>query len=177
MPKNYFNQVFTTSPNFSNDERLLWITNLVQSLSLPELEFAKKKIHEAQSKRFFTIPDEILIYVFSLVSDIHDLNRCRLICRRWNRILRENTIWKTACKKNGYNGKLKLNHTIWNRIFKSHYITQRNWKKGNFSLRHIKQIINPQDPSGLCVAFDDKWVISLKFGHGEQGKLWNYHTG
>jgi WD40 repeat protein len=128
-------------------------------------------------RRFFTIPDEIMIYVFSLISDIHDLNRCSLTCKRWNRILRENAIWKTACRKNGFTGQVIRNHRVWNRLFKYYYITQRNWKKGRFSIRHFKQIIDPNNPSGLCAAFDDKWVISLNFGGGDQGKVWNYHTG
>jgi len=180
MPKNDFNHAlkYETPSMIGKENRFSWIDNLIVGFSLSELEYAKKKIHEAQMRRFFLIPDEILIYVFSTISeDIHDLNRCRLTCRRWNRILKENSIWKTACKQNGFSGKLMLNHSIWNRIFKYNYITQRNWKKGRFSIRSVKRIIDPNNPSGLCAAFDDKWVISLNFGNGEQGKVWNYHTG
>ena len=86
-------------------------------------------------------------------------------------------IWKTICYKNGFYGKSLFNHSRWNRIFKFHYLTAKNWKRGNFSVRYVRQLVDPDETSGLCTAFDDQWVVSLNFRDRGQGRVWNYHTG
>lgn len=135
-----------------------------------------------ESGDFTKQPDEILIQIFSHFKDPKNLKSLFLVCRRWHRILHENGLWRRICHNKGWRPLPNLLQIIqnWQLVFKTHCLLKRNWRQGRCQVRSISQIAERQliEPfTGPCLAFDDGWVLSMKFSPEEQAKVWNLKTG
>jgi WD40 repeat protein len=105
------------------------------------------------------IPEEILSYIFTFLSD-KDLHTCSRVCRRWSRVCKDNNVWKSLCLRR-YGPQLSL-QTIqksnsWQCLYYNKtLIENENWsKKASLVLR----IINDYE-AVTCLQFDDRWLIT-----------------
>ena len=135
-----------------------------------------------KSGAFSSIPDEILIQIFSHFRDPKNLRSLFLVCRRWYRILRENGLWRQIFHNKGWRPLPTFFELLdnWQLVFKTHCLLKRNWRRGHCQVQSIphsaeRQLIEPF--TGPCLAFDDGWVLSMKLSQEEQAKVWNLKTG
>nr|KAJ3418827.1 hypothetical protein HK105_007796 [Polyrhizophydium stewartii] len=51
---------------------------------------------------FDDLADELLLHVLGFITDTRTLAHCSLVCRRWNRIMRDNLLWRYICSRNRF---------------------------------------------------------------------------
>ncbi|TPX57523.1 hypothetical protein PhCBS80983_g03772 [Powellomyces hirtus] len=144
------------------------------------------------------LADELLLSILTQVSDAPSLAVAAQVCRRWNRVLDDEQVWRELCTYRSFAPLIRREATQnsfflvsfedllvprvprltvvcrhWKRVYRDNHITNVNWKKGLCRVRTVRDVDGGE--GDLPMQFDDSWVVSVAMG--EAGKVWDMETG
>lgn len=81
------------------------------------------------------LPDEVLILILSFVAhDTASISRAALVCKKWNSIIKDHQLWRSACSYRGWKVPYRRKSSLvslmkvprmekeWRRIFMDHWV-------------------------------------------------------
>lgn len=123
---------------------------------------------------FPDIPEELLLTIFNLLST-KTLAQSSLVCKHWHLLLHDTLLWKNLCRRESFKltiSKMNTTHQTknkkafpkfnsisqhirnckwsneWKRMYKTHFLTNKNWNQGNY-----KQTL--QKTNSLCLSLSN----------------------
>lgn len=174
--------------------RQAFLLSLLNTLSQSDVDFlakhSKTRSKNAIVATVVDLPREILGLMFSYLIEPQSFARCSQSCRRWQRVLEDNHVWKLLCRQKSYKPLIRktlpmleatakeirrsssytkllkaMNLAPWKNVYRNNYMTYKNWMVGHCSVVPLKQ-----NHSGfLAMDFDDSRALSIR--HGQPGKF------